>query len=120
MIFCIYLVQAEGFSPLAARPAPTLLTSSFADEFSVVLVSQGKAFRSRKTAPTLESLSKYGKQKNMGITTVIPIFLARREGFEPPEALTSTVFKTAVIDHSTISAFSYITLFNSFIILYPK
>ena len=33
------------------------------------------------------------KQKNMGITTVIPIFLARREGFEPPETLASTVFK---------------------------
>ena len=32
------------------------------------------------------------------------LFLARREGFEPPETLASTVFKTAVIDHSTISA----------------
>ena len=29
--------------------------------------------------------------------------LAEREGFEPPEALTSTVFKTAAIDHSAIS-----------------
>ena len=28
---------------------------------------------------------------------------AEREGFEPPEALTSTVFKTAAIDHSAIS-----------------
>ena len=31
-------------------------------------------------------------------------FLAQREGFEPPETLVSTVFKTAAIDHSTISA----------------
>ena len=30
-------------------------------------------------------------------------YLAEREGFEPPEALTSTVFKTAAIDHSAIS-----------------
>ena len=105
MIFCIYLAQAEGFSPLAARPAPTLLTSSFADEFSVVLVSQGKAFRSRKTAPTLESLSKNGKQKIWEDHVGLPIFLAQREGFEPPETLVSTVFKTAAIDHSTISAY---------------
>ena len=32
-------------------------------------------------------------------------YLARREGFEPPELLHSTVFKTAAIDHSTISAY---------------
>ena len=31
------------------------------------------------------------------------MFIAEREGFEPPEALTSTVFKTAAIDHSAIS-----------------
>ena len=30
--------------------------------------------------------------------------MAQREGFEPPETLVSTVFKTAAIDHSTISA----------------
>ena len=29
--------------------------------------------------------------------------VAGREGFEPPEAFTSTVFKTAAIDHSAIS-----------------
>ena len=30
-------------------------------------------------------------------------FSAEREGFEPPEPFSSTVFKTAVIDHSTTS-----------------
>ena len=40
--------------------------------------------------------------------------LARREGFEPPETLSSTVFKTAVIDHSTISANHSVTC-----LLYP-
>ena len=29
--------------------------------------------------------------------------LAEREGFEPPEPRSSTVFKTAAIDHSAIS-----------------
>ena len=29
--------------------------------------------------------------------------LAEREGFEPPEVLPSTVFKTAAFDHSAIS-----------------
>ena len=29
--------------------------------------------------------------------------LAEREGFEPPVPLSTAVFKTAVIDHSTIS-----------------
>ena len=30
------------------------------------------------------------------------VYLAEREGFEPPEPLSSTVFKTAAIDHSAI------------------
>ena len=30
-------------------------------------------------------------------------FRAEREGFEPPEPRSSTVFKTAAIDHSAIS-----------------
>ena len=36
--------------------------------------------------------------------TQLDCFLpAEREGFEPPEPLSSTVFKTAAIDHSAIS-----------------
>ena len=31
------------------------------------------------------------------------MLVAEREGFEPPEVLPSTVFKTAAIDHSAIS-----------------
>ena len=33
------------------------------------------------------------------------MFIAEREGFEPPEPLSSTVFKTAAIDHSAISPY---------------
>ena len=36
-------------------------------------------------------------------TDLHPFFIAEREGFEPPEPLSSTVFKTAAIDHSAIS-----------------
>ncbi len=39
---------------------------------------------------------------------------AEREGFEPPEPLSSTVFKTAAIDHSAISPSVYATHFLSF------
>ena len=33
------------------------------------------------------------------------MFVAEREGFEPPAPFSAAVFKTAVIDHSTISPF---------------
>ena len=35
--------------------------------------------------------------------TTAQILLAEREGFEPPVPLSTVVFKTTVIDHSTIS-----------------
>lgn len=38
------------------------------------------------------------------------MYIAEREGFEPPEACTSTVFKTAAIDHSAISPFDRIEI----------
>ena len=41
------------------------------------------------------------------LAQVCILLLAQREGFEPPETLISTVFKTAVIDHSTISAYLF-------------
>ena len=43
-------------------------------------------------------------QKRVLIISVLSIY-AEREGFEPPEPLSSTVFKTAAIDHSAISPF---------------
>ena len=42
-------------------------------------------------------------RKRKGAPFGTPFFLAEREGFEPPEPLSSTVFKTAAIDHSAIS-----------------
>ena len=39
------------------------------------------------------------------------VFDAEREGFEPPEPRSSTVFKTAAIDHSAISPSAKVLLF---------
>ena len=41
--------------------------------------------------------------KNEPHRTRSSFWFAEREGFEPPEPLSSTVFKTAAIDHSAIS-----------------
>lgn len=40
---------------------------------------------------------------NRIIVAFLFFVVAEREGFEPPEVLPSTVFKTAAIDHSAIS-----------------
>ena len=53
--FRFNLVEVVGIAPLAARPAPTLSTSSFAFHLSHNPTSARKAFYSRKTAPTLNS-----------------------------------------------------------------
>ena len=87
---------SPGFGPLAHIP-PRLQTS----------LSPG--FRRAGGAPT--SLPACGgalqmKTKNQRSSKLGADFLfsfAEREGFEPPEPFSSTVFKTAVIDHSTIS-----------------
>ena len=43
------------------------------------------------------------KEHPIGCSFFLFAFLAEREGFEPPVPLSTTVFKTVVIDHSTIS-----------------
>ena len=46
------------------------------------------------------------------------MFIAEREGFEPPEVLPSTVFKTAAIDHSAISPEVNLRLTSAKLLLY--
>ena len=43
------------------------------------------------------------KKGNKLFIRKLPYFSAEKEGFEPPDLLQSTVFKTAAIDHSAIS-----------------
>ena len=43
------------------------------------------------------------KRKKLAVSSEFQILVAEREGFEPPVPLGTVVFKTTVIDHSTIS-----------------
>ena len=43
------------------------------------------------------------EKRNHLFTKRLRFYFAEREGFEPPVPLSTTVFKTVVIDHSTIS-----------------
>ncbi len=99
------LAQREGFAPLAARLGEQRTVLFSLRNKKICL----KANQCKPIAPaiasTLESLSKTVKPKNGGGAFAPPPFLAQREGFEPPEAFTSTVFKTAAFDRSAISAF---------------
>ena len=45
----------------------------------------------------------YTKKADFIEKSALFCFIAEREGFEPPAPLSAAVFKTAVIDHSTIS-----------------
>ena len=56
----LILVRSTGIALLAARPAPPLSMASFAVELIVVWGLCGKAFFSRKTAPTLNSCRVFG------------------------------------------------------------
>lgn len=49
----------------------------------------------------MKEIYKYGNKKSL--LKFLSEALAEREGFEPPVPLGTTVFKTVVIDHSTIS-----------------
>lgn len=44
---------------------------------------------------------------------MLRIAFAEKEGFEPPDLLQSTVFKTAAFDHSAISPVSYANLISA-------
>ena len=54
----------------------------------------------------MEDYQKHKKQKSCK-SFDLQDSVAEREGFEPPEPLSSTVFKTAAIDHSAISPVSF-------------
>ena len=59
----------------------------------------------------VEKWRRYLSTQNKKVTQLVDYQLvaslkAEREGFEPPVPLSTTVFKTVVIDHSTISPWS--------------
>ena len=73
--------------------------------------SQGKAFCSRKTAPTLESSSKLGTTKQKNTPCGVFFCLAQRRGFEPPVSFRPTHdFQSCSLNHSDISASAFLKL----------
>ena len=58
------------------------------------------------------------KRRNSLIINLLRHFLAEREGFEPPAPLSAAVFKTAVIDHSTISPDELLSLAGCLVALF--
>ena len=50
-----------------------------------------------------ERVNPVRKRKQKNAKHELDVLFAEREGFEPPVPLSTTVFKTVVIDHSTIS-----------------
>lgn len=57
--------------------------------------------KNRKNLRKRRNKSRFEKLK--GCKSGIYSLFAEREGFEPPDLLQSTVFKTAAFDHSAIS-----------------
>ena len=62
-----------------------------------------EACRDKSPRPWVEKALCLLQKRKEGAIAGSFFFFAEREGFEPPEPLSSTVFKTAAIDHSAIS-----------------
>lgn len=92
--------EREGFAslhkphPLSCRRRPYRLKpcpcGTYGAFSAPAAYEQARRFRVRKKPRVLRTQS---------------FISAEREGFEPPEPFSSTVFKTAVIDHSTTSPY---------------
>ena len=78
------------------------------------LINQLLLFRSHAPQTSLRVVGP--KQKRCRISSTSPCFasFAEREGFEPPEPLSSSVFKTGAIDHSAIFPGTKVRPFFSF------
>ena len=98
----LFLAEGEGFAPLAARPGEQP-TGLFSLRPSLLFPYSTRANRSLPLAPPPSNPSLYSFSGN-GEQAIArsPFPLAEGEGFEPPEAFTSTVFKTAAFDRSAI------------------
>ena len=71
-------------------------SSSSSDLLKFMLIPT--KFRLSRHYPAGKLLYKTRKEATRGVA-----FFAEREGFEPPVPFSTPVFKTGVIDHSTIS-----------------
>ena len=116
------MVRTKGFALLAARPAPPLSMASFAVKYYVSNTYVGKAFSSRKTAPTLKSLRVVGSyQKEKHQNRCFSVWCGRRD--LNPHGVTHRNLKPARLPISPrphiweiayISAISSFSIFLSF------
>jgi hypothetical protein len=88
----LILVRSIGIALLAARPAPPLSMASFAFYHIVNHTIKGKAFCSRKTAPTLNSCRLFVKQQKSARKGTS---LAQAEGFAPLAARPAPTLSTS-------------------------
>ena len=92
----------------------------FSREFKSIQYRKIPVFHLQNRTVKIHPVKSKNPLKNQGICGRYLFhrpFMAQREGFEPPETLVSTVFKTAAIDHSTISAcFTYLLYLNAMLL----
>ena len=97
--------ERESRAPTSLRSptsnAHTLPRASSANQNEEV--AEQLSFLYLSTFPFNKLMSMCLYTKNEPYRTRSSCCVAEREGFEPPEPLSSTVFKTAAIDHSAIS-----------------
>ena len=94
----------RGHRPRCARPPRTpILCHGHPVQPKMKKLPEQSSFLYLCTFPFNKLMSMCLYTKNEPYRTRSSFWLAEREGFEPPEPLSSTVFKTAAIDHSAIS-----------------
>ena len=71
---------------------------------------RGAFCRSRHVISAIPRLKRQEKRQSV---PALPFSVAEGEGFEPPEAFTSTVFKTAAIDRSANLPYAAYSVFTS-------
>ena len=77
-------VSTKRICAFSGAPRPDVINVGLCRQVYSYPTTQGKAFCSCKTAPTLKSSSKFGYQQKKVYPKGIPFFVAQRRGFEPP------------------------------------
>ena len=96
--------ERPGIAPLAARPTPTLLTSSFANGSTIVQASLGKAFCSRKMAPTLNSCRGKRKTKIGCPMDILFLWCGRQELKTCDDMKKALIFKAFLLLDANVDA----------------
>lgn len=101
----------------SGAPRSTIINCRLCQQAPPFRIPQGKAFCSRKMAPTLESSSINEVQHKKRDTPLrISFFVAQRRGFEPPVGFRPTHdFQSCSLNHSDISAYFLLFLKSAYL-----